>query len=194
MRATSRFLRYAAVGVLLLFAVLGALFAAGYAYADLAPVLAVALTVGWLALAGGLGWLAWRRPDTAVPVLLGLTVAVAVLSVTDARMDLLDRDATGPVTTVLILAVLVPLAVLALHRATAAGLFLLVLGVYQVLASGLLHAVAGDEAPWRALLAGSSGVVVVPVLLAAVLLLLSGWLAHEPPGSLAPPAHVRTAH
>ena len=75
MRATSRVLRYAAVGLLLLFAVLGAVFAAGYAYADLALGLALALTVGWLALAGGLGWLAWRRPDTAVPVLLGLTDA-----------------------------------------------------------------------------------------------------------------------
>lgn len=194
MRATARVLRYAASGVLILFAVLGGLFAAGYAYEDLPLWLAVTLTVAWLALAGGLGWLAWRRADVAVPVLLGVTVALAVLTVVDSRLDLFRRDEYGPVTTVAILAALVPLAVLALHRATAAGLFLLVLGVYQLMAAGLLHAGAGEGAPLRALLGGSSGVVVVPVLLAAVLLLLAGWMAHEPPGRLGPTAHVRTAH
>lgn len=194
MRATSRVLRYAASGLLLLLAVLGGLFAAGYAYTDLALWLAVTLTVAWVALAAGLGWLAWRRPDRAAPVLLGLTVALAALTVTDARLDLFVRDERGPVVTVLILAAVVPLAVLALRRATAAGLFLLVLGVYQLLASGVLHAAGGGGAPWRALLAGSSGVVVVPVLLAAVLLLAAGWLAHEPPGRLGPVGHVRTAH
>lgn len=191
MRATSRVLRYAASGLLGLAAVLMGLFAAGYAYADLPLWLAVSLTVGWLALAGGLGWLAWRRPDAAVPVLLGLTVVLAGVTVTDARVDLFGRDRAGPVMTVVVVAFLVPLAALALHRATAAALLLLVLGTYQGLAAGIVR---GGEAPLGALLTSSSGVVVVPVLVGALLLLLAGWLAHEPPGRLLPTVRARTPH
>src|SRR5690606_25174546 len=143
-------------GLLALVAVLGGLFAAGYAYADLPLWQALSATAVWLVLAGGLGWLAWRRPGTAVPVLLGVTVTVAALSVLDSRYDLFGRDRSGPVMTVMILAVLVPLAVLALHRATAAGLSLLVLGVFQALASGLLHGAGAGEPAWQALLGGSS--------------------------------------
>ena len=187
-------LRYAAAGLLVGLSVLGSVFAAGYAYSDLPLWQALVATAGWLAIACGLGWLAWRRPDRAVPVLLGATLALSALTVLDSRADLFRREELGPVTTVVILAVLVPLAVLALHRATATGLLLLVLGVFQALASGLLHSGGAGEPVWRAVLGGSSGVVVLPVLLAALLLLLSGWLSHEPPGRLRPSAGVRTAH
>ena len=194
MRVTTRILRFAAAGVLLLLAVLGGLFAAGYAVSDL-PLLPVVLgIVGWVGVAAVLGWLALRRTDVAVPVLLAVTVAVAVISVLDARFDLFARDSSGPVVTVGILAVLVPLALLGLRRSTEAGLMLLLLGTVQLLASGLLHSLAAGEAQWGRLLAGSSGVVVVPVLVAAVLLLVAGRLSHEHVSFRATHGGLRTAH
>lgn len=194
MRVTSRILRYSATGLLLLLSVLGGFFAAGYAVSDL-PVLPVTLgIVAWVAAAGGLGWLALRRPGPAVPWLLAVSVAVALTAVVDARMDLFDRTSTGPVVTVVILAAVVPLALLGLRRATEAGLMLLLIGLVQLLGSGLLSSTGNGEPAWGRLLAGSSGIVVVPVLLAAVLFLVAGRIDHDPVPFRPVPHGVRTAH
>ena len=54
----------------------------------------------------------------------------------------------------------------------------LLVGAAQLLGSGLLHS-AGDGAMWRQVLGGSSGVVVLPILLGALLLLVAGRMDHE---------------
>lgn len=178
MRTTSRVLRVLTGALLILLALGGGLFAVGYAVSDL-PLAAVILGIAaWVLAAGGLGWLALRRTDAAVPTLLALSVAIAALAVLDGRFDLFDRDTTGPVMTIVILGALVPLALLGLRRATEAGLMLLVLGVTQLLGSGLLHS-RGDGIMWQAVLSGSSGIVVLPILVGALLLLLAGRLDHE---------------
>lgn len=101
-------LRYGTSGVLIAFALLAGLFAAGYAYTDLRLRLAILLTVGWLTIAGGLGFLAWSRPDRAVPVLGVITIITAGTTIIDSRVDLFGRDDIGPVMTMVIVAILVP--------------------------------------------------------------------------------------
>ncbi|AZN29185.1 hypothetical protein EJO69_01890 [Flaviflexus salsibiostraticola] len=169
-------LRYGTSGLLIAFALLAGLFAAGYAYTDLRLRLAILLTVGWLTIAGGLGFLAWSRPDRAVPVLGVVTIITAGTTIIDSRVDLFGRDDIGPVLTMVIVAILVPLAVLGLRRATAAGLLLLVLGLCQALSAGLLMGQRGGGPPLGAALTGSSGVIVLPILGSGLLLLLAGWL------------------
>lgn len=178
MRTTSRVLRGLASGLLVLLALGGGLFAAGYAVSDL-PLFPVILGITlWVAAAAGLGWLALRRTDVAVPTLLAVSVGVAALAVLDGRLNLFERDTNGPVMTIIVLAAIVPMALLGLHRATEAGLMLLLVGLAQLLGSGLLHS-AGDGAMWRQVLGGSSGVVVLPILLGALLLLVAGRMDHE---------------
>lgn len=194
MRDTPRILRYAAAVILLLVAVLGGVFAAGYAMDDMSTLFVTVAVAAWVVAAGGLGWLALRGTDVAVPTLLAVTVVVAAVAVVDARFDLFVRDERGPVMTVAILALMVPLALLGLRRATAAGLMLLLIATVQLLSSGLLQSVAGGEPQWGRLLAGSSGVVVVPVLVAAVLFLVAGRLSHEHVSFRTTHGGLRTAH
>ena len=117
----------------------------------------------------------------------------AALAVIDGRFDLFNRNTNGPVMTLIILAVVVPVALLGLRRATEAGLMLLLIGLTQLLGSGILHG-GGEGAMWRPALGGSAGVIVLPILLAALLLLLAGRLDHErvsfwPHRHSAPPAY-----
>ncbi|RIK16958.1 MAG: hypothetical protein DCC50_03330 [Acidobacteria bacterium] len=165
--------------MLLLVALLGGLFAAGYAVSDL-PVLSVTVAIGaWVLAAAALSWLAISRTALAVPVLAVVTVALAGVAVVDAWMDLFSRDTTGPVMTIAFLALLAPMAFLGLRRPVWASLLLLTIGVVQLLGSGLLRSAASGQLQWGRLLAGSSGVLVVPVLLAAVLLVVAGLLMHD---------------
>jgi len=193
MRASPRVLQVLASGLLILLALGGGLFAAGYAISDL-PLLPVILGISiWALAAAGLGWLALRRTGVAVPTLLAVSVAVAALAVIDGRFDLFNRNTNGPVMTLIILAVVVPVALLGLRRATEAGLMLLLIGLTQLLGSGILHG-GGEGAMWRPALGGSAGVIVLPILLAALLLLLAGRLDHErvsfwPHRHSAPPAY-----
>lgn len=112
MRTSPRVLQVLASGLLILLALGGGLFAAGYAISDL-PLLPVILGISiWALAAAGLGWLALRRTGVAVPTLLAVSVAVAALAVIDGRFDLFNRNTNGPVMTLIILAVVVPVALL----------------------------------------------------------------------------------
>lgn len=179
MTGTSKVLSAVALVVLLLMALAGALFAAGYAFSDLPLWLPVLESVIWLAIAIGLTFVVLRLPEVAVQVMLAVTGVMVLLIVLDGTVGIFRRDELGPVVTVLLLAVLVPLAFLGLRRPVLAGLMLLVLAVVQFLSAGLMGGRFADGAPLGALLGGSSGVVVLPTLLAAVLFLLAGWLAHD---------------
>lgn len=179
MTGTSKVLSAVALVVLLLMALAGALFAAGYAFSDLPLWLPVLESVIWLAIAIGLTFVVLRLPEVAVQVMLAVTGVMVLLIVLDGTVGIFRRDELGPVVTVLLLAVLVPLAFLGLRRPVLAGLMLLVLAVVQFLSAGLMSGRFADGAPLGALLGGSSGVVVLPTLLAAVLFLLAGWLAHD---------------
>lgn len=179
MRTTARFLRWAGALLAVLFASLFGLFAAGEAFASDLPRLPLVLAViGWVVVAAGLGWLALRRTDLAVPTLLAVTVALVALRIVDAQVDLLGRDEVGPWVTVVSLSALVGLGLLGLVRPTEAGLLLLLYGAGALLGTVLLRT-GGEMPPLRALLGGSSGIVVVPTITAAVLLLVAGRLTHD---------------
>lgn len=80
---------------------------------------------------------------------------------------------------VLLIAAAVPLGVLGLRRATEAGVMTLILATFQLVASGIVHAVAAGELAWQFFLRGSSGVAVLPLLVAGVLLILAGRTGHD---------------
>ncbi len=179
MTGTSKVLSAVALVVLLLMSLAGSLFAAGYAFSDLPlwqPILGSLL---WLAIAVGLTFVVLRFPEVAVQVMLAVTAVVALLIVLDGTLGIFRRDELGPVATVLLLAVLVPLAFLGLRRPVLAALMLATLALVQLLGAGLIRSGVGDDAPFVALLRGSSGIVVLPTLLAAALFLVAGLLAHD---------------
>lgn len=179
MTGTSKVLSAVALVVLLLMALAGALFAAGYAFSDLPLWLPVLQSAVWLAVAIGLTFVVLRLPEVAVQVMLVVTGVMVLLIVLDGTVGIFRRDELGPVGTVFLLAVLVPLAFLGLRRPVLAGLMLLVLAFVQFLSAGLIRGRFADGAPLGALLGSSSGVVVLPMLLAAVLFLIAGYLAHD---------------
>ena len=100
-------------------------------------------------------------------------------TVVDARWDLFDRDVNGPVMVVLLMAAAVPLGMLGLRRATEAGVMLLILAAFQLVASGIVHAVAAGELGWQFFLRGSSGVAILPLLVAGGLLIVAGRTGHD---------------
>ncbi|SDL25186.1 hypothetical protein [Tessaracoccus oleiagri] len=179
MTGTSKVLSAVALVVLLLMSLAGSLFAAGYAFTDLPLWLPILGSLLWLAIAVGLTFVVLRFPEVAVQVMLAVTAVVALLIVLDGTLGIFRRDELGPVATVLLLAVFVPLAFLGLRRPVLAALMLATLALVQLLGAGLIRSGVGDGAPFVALLRGSSGIVVLPTLLAAALFLVAGLLAHD---------------
>lgn len=180
MRVTAKVLQFVAFGVLVAVALVGGLFAAGNAWADMPRGVVVAGIVLWVVVAGGLSWLAFASPGPAVPVLAGVVALMTVLTAVDGRLDLFDRDRNGPVAVVALLSLLVPLAVLGLRRALAAGALLLVPAAGQMVATVLMWTTrAGEAPPLMAMFRGSSGIVILPMVLAGVLLLVVGLMLHE---------------
>jgi hypothetical protein len=195
MTRVARIVRYVAFGAMVLFGLGGGLFAAGYAFEDPGGWTAVAMTVLWVLPVALLVLLALLRPAAAGPVFVGVTAVVATATVLDAAFELVPRDAWGPVGAVSVLGLAVALAFLGLHRAGLAGLLMVVLGLAQLLATVLPHLgqPPGEGPGLGAMLGGSSGVVVLPLLVDGALFLVSGRLAHEPlrPGGTPRP---RAAH
>lgn len=177
-----RILRNTAFVLMTLFGVLGGLFAAGYAFEDLAVGAALGVTLAWVVVAAGLAVLALRAPTAAPPAFVVLTVVVAGLSILDATLGLLDRDAVGPVSSIGVLVLATGLGFLGLRRAALAGGLLWVLGLGQLVATvaGRRADLGGGEGPGLGdLLTTSSGVVVVPLLVVGTLFLLAGALGHD---------------
>jgi hypothetical protein len=189
MTGIAKVLRYTAFTSMALFGLLGGMFVAGYAFEDLGGWAAVGLTALWLVPLVALSAFALVRPEPAAPVLVGVTGAVALFSLADSAFGIVPRDAWGPVAAIAVFAAAVALAFLGLHRARLAGLLMVVLAVVQLAATMLGVAVhgAGEGPGPGALLGGSSGVVVVPVLVVGALFLLAGSLDHEPLRPSAPP-------
>ncbi|MCC2592075.1 hypothetical protein LKO27_01350 [Tessaracoccus sp. OS52] len=180
MTGTSKVLTYIGGIILALVAIAGGLFAAGYAFSDFPLWIAISAAVAWIAFAGLLAWLAFRSPEVAVPVLLAFTLVVSAVTIIDSRMDLFQRDTSGPVAAVVVLAMFIPLATLGLKHPTMAGLLLALLGISQLLATAMGRWSASGEGPgFLGLFMGSSGALVAPMLIGAVLFLIAGGLAHD---------------
>jgi hypothetical protein len=177
----SKVLRYVAFTLMALFGLLGTLFVAGYAFEDPGGWAAVAMTVAWVVPMVALAVFALRRPEAAEPVLVGVTVAVGLFAVLDETLDIIPRDDWGPVTAIVVFGAGVVLAFLGLHRAKIAGVLMTGLALTQLLAimAGVAIHETGDGPGPGAMLGGSSGVVVLPLLVIGGLFLLAGSMDHE---------------
>jgi len=179
---TGKILKYIAFALGALWGLGFGLFAAGYALEVPGGAGLVALYAVPVILLSALG--VWR-PDWAWPVLAVLVVVVIGVGVADTFRIGIDRDVSGPVGAVWLLAAGFALAFLGLRRVTVAGLLLVVMALasFGVLLSGAAR-MAGPEGEGPkigALLGGSSGVGVLPTLVVGALFLLAGFLMKEPP-------------
>lgn len=198
MTGASKVLRYTAFGMMVLFGLLGGLFVAGYAFEDPGGWTAVLMTVGWVLPMLALIAYALVRKQAAGPVFVAVTAFVGLGTVLDSLVTIVPRDSWGPVLAVTVFSLGVALAFLGLYRTRLAGLLLVALALVQLVATALVHLVHGElfaaEGPGlMALLGGSSGVVVLPLLVVGVLFLMSDSLGHEPRTRAHRP-HVRPAH
>ncbi len=182
MTRTAKVLRYVALTLMVVFALIGGAFVVGEAFADPGGWRAVAMTASWAVPVIALGVFALRRPVAAGPVLVGVTVIAALFTLADSAFGIVPREGWGPVAAVLMFAVLVVLATLGLHRAELAGLLMVVAGAAQLAANLIARggAETGAGPGPGAVLGGSSGVVVLPALIVGLLLVLAGALGHEP--------------
>ncbi len=177
----AKILRRTAFTFMMAFGLLGTLFVAGYAFEDLDTGTAVGMTAAWVLPMVALAGLALFRPETGAPVLSFATVLVLGFTVVDAVAGVIPRDDVGPVAAVTVFALAVALAALGLHRAKLAGLLMVTTALVQLGATALgayVHGV-GEGPGIGALLGTSSGVVVVPVLLAGTAFWLAGVYADE---------------
>jgi hypothetical protein len=195
MTGVARALRWTAFTLMALFGLLGGLFVAGYAFEDPGGWDAVLMTAGWVLPTAALSIYAVVRKAAAGPVFVAVTGFVALSTVLDSLLEVVPRDDWGPVLAIGVFSLGVALAFLGLYRASLAGLLMVALALVQLAAIVLLHAVHGGlaEGPGLgAMLGGSSGVVVLPLLVVGVLFLIAGSLGHD---SLRRPApRVRPAH
>lgn len=185
MTGTAKALRYTAFTLMALFGLLGGLFVAGSAFEDPGGWEAVLMTAGWVLPMLALVTYALVRKEAAGPVFVGVTTFVGLGTVLDSLLTVAPRDDWGPVLAVTVFSLGVALAFLGLYRARLAGVLLVALALVQLVATALGHLVHGSlfsgEGPGlMALLGGSSGVVVLPLLLIGVLFLMSDSLTREP--------------
>jgi hypothetical protein len=164
------------------FGLLGGLFVAGYAFEDPGGWAAVGMTALWVLPLVALSVFALLRPEAAAPAFIWVTFAVGLFTLADSAFGVIPRDEWGPVAAVVVFALGVALAFLGLHRAGLAGLLMIVTGLVQfaAIAVGVTVHESGDGPGPGAMLGGSSGVVVMPLLLVGALFLLSGLLDHRP--------------
>jgi hypothetical protein len=135
--------------------------------------------VGWALAPITLAVVAARRPDVARRLLTAGALVVTGLWVWFALapafwIDLMDD--WGPVLPLLVLAVVLPTAVLARREPTFAGLVLVALGLLPVLAFGLMQLVEAPERAPGVLLGGAVASGAPPALLAGLLFLISARL------------------
>lgn len=151
------------------FGVLATAWAIAELLTDPGGLAAVGFSAGLVVLMLALCFVAVRLPERARLVLeiaLAVVVVIAVLQALDVNLF-----GDGPVVSVAVLAVAVPLAFLGLREPRWAGWLLLVAGVLPI-AERMVHAVAaGDPIPVG--LGGSAGAVALPVIIGGLFFLLA---------------------
>lgn len=187
----ARILRRTAFTFMMAFGLLGTLFVAGYALTDPGGLTGIGMTAAWVLPMVALTGLALVRPETGAPVLTFATVLVLGFTVVDGVVGVVPRDDVGPVAAITVFALAVALAALGLHRAKLAGVLMVTTALVQLAATVLgavVHQVGAGPGP-GALLGSSSGVVVLPVLLAGAAFWLAGVYADEHVRPVWPQAH-----
>ena len=176
------FIKYLAFVLMTLFALLGGLFAVGYAIEDPGGWRAALLVSSYMVPAAILCVVALVRPEPAGPILIALTALMVLFNDVDAIARFIPRDSWGPVGAVGALMLSAAIGFLGVHRPTLAGVLLMVVALGQMVAAltqGLGH---GEGVPLRAALGGSTGIVVVPLILIGVLFLVAGrWAGGSAP-------------
>lgn len=181
MTRMAKVLRYVAFTLMALFGLFGGLFVAGYAFDDPGGWVAVGMTALWVLALLALSVFAIRRPVAAGPVFGWATALVVVFTLADSAFGIIPRNDWGPVVAISVFTLGVALAFLGLHRATLAGLLMVVAGLGQLAATviGVAVHATGDGPGPGAMLGGSSGVVVMPIMVVGLLFLLAGSVGHE---------------
>lgn len=190
----AKVLRRTAFTFMMAFGLLGTLFVAGYALDDPGGLTGIGMTAAWVLPMATLGALALVRPDTGAPVLTFATVMVLGFTLVDGIVGVVPRDDVGPVAAITVFALAVALAALGLRRAKLAGVLMVVTALVQLGATVLgavVHGVGEGPGP-GALLGSSSGVVVLPVLVAGAAFWLAGVYADEHVRPVWPQAHPAT--
>ncbi|GAA2747656.1 hypothetical protein GCM10009868_38050 [Terrabacter aerolatus] len=178
MRTVSVVLRRTALVLTAVFACGGLLFALGYAFEDPGGGRAVLLAAVVVVPLAALTALAALRRRPALRVLAVAVGLYAVWGVVALFVDLVDAPDLPMIALVLAL----PLAVVGLTYALRAGVLLVVVAAVPLLSvvSILMRESDGEGPGLGDLLGGSTGVVVVPLLVLAGLFLLAGALDRGP--------------
>lgn len=164
----SRALRLVALAWAAVVTVLAGAFAAGEALADPGGITGVAMVALWVVPLAVLVVLAIRAPERALPLLAAVVVGVVVLAVWQATTPR-TFDRIGPAAAIASLVALLPLAIIGRWRPWATGLLLAALALAPIGATALVGHIG----------MGSSIAIAIPILLAAVLLLLAALLARR---------------
>lgn len=180
MRNLARVLRIVGLVLTSLFAAFGILFAAGYAFEDPGGWQGVALFACMVVPLAVLTWLSRSHPAAGLRWVLVGAVLLLAWAVLELFVDLVD----APVLPMATLVLSVPAAVLGLRNARRGGELLLLIVAAPVVS--VLARVLGEREgpPLGAALGGSTGVVVLPLLLfAGIFLVAAAVEPRHPAGS-----------
>lgn len=183
MTTASTLIRYLAFGLIALFGFVGAAFIVGETAADPGGWQAAVLITLWLVPLVGLSVFALRRPDPAIRLLAACLAVAATVAVVDAATQLIPSDEWGPVVTIAMFAVGIPIGFLGLHRPRPAGLMLVIAGVVQGVALAIDIAVreGGPDVSWS-MASTSAGAIALPLVVVGLLMLAAGLLDRKAGG------------
>jgi hypothetical protein len=160
--------------VMLAFGVLGGLFIAGESLSDPGGIVGLVTTAAWLFPMIIGCWLAWRRPMIAFPLLMIWSMSILGLLFWQALAPDWWRtviNSNGPIITIAMFALSVPLAIYGYDRRTRfVALILLGLPILAMLAGSNT-----GEGSGPILRGGSTLVVSLPILAAGVLYLIASF-------------------
>jgi hypothetical protein len=176
----SKILRYVAFTLMALFGLLGGAFVVGETFMDPGGWTALRVSASWVVPLVALSVWALLRPESAGPVFVVITAMVALFTLADSLFGIIPRDDWGPVAAIVVFALGVALAFLGLRRALLAGTLMVTAAVTQLVATVAGVAVHAGDAPGPgAGLGGSSGVVVLPLLVVGALFVEAGRMQGE---------------
>ena len=174
--SSPKILKYVAFTLVALFALVGGAFVLGETFTDPGGWTAVWVSALWVVPVVAMSVFALLRPEAAAPVYVVVTAVVALFTLVDSLVGIIPRDDWGPVAAIVVFALGVALAFLGLHRALLAGTLMVTAALAQLvamMAGALVHA-GGDGAGAGVGLGGSSGVVVLPILVIGALFVEAG--------------------